>query len=349
MSLKILVTGGAGYIGSVTTRFLLNEGYQVVVLDNLSQGHRAAIPREADWVHADLASRDAVRAVFAAHPDLHAVMHFAAYTQVGESMFLPLKYLRDNVANACNLLEVMLEYGVKRFIFSSTANLFDLPSSLQGQPVNEESPIVPGSPYGEGKFFVERILHWLHRTHGLLYVSLRYFNAAGALPDCGEDHDPETNLIPLVLQVALGQRPSVTIFGDDYPTRDGTCVRDYIHVADLAQAHLLALKAIDNLGERSYNVGSGTGYTVKEVIETARRITRHPIPAVVGPRRAGDPAAIVASSERIRHELGWSPRYSDLETIIRSAWEWHRRRPHGYELKMSTALTDTPTSSSVPR
>ncbi|MDW8054731.1 MAG: UDP-glucose 4-epimerase GalE [Anaerolineae bacterium] len=328
---KVLVTGGAGYIGSVTVRLLLQAGYAVVVVDNLYQGHRAAVPTQATWAYADLADKDALRAVFAQHPDVDAVMHFAAYTLVGESIIKPLKYLRDNLVNACNLLEVMLERGIQRFILSSTANLFDLPPDQQHLPITEDFPIAPGSPYGESKFFVERALHWLHRTHSLKYVSLRYFNAAGALPNCGEDHEPETHLIPLVLQVALGQRPHITIFGDDYPTRDGTCVRDYIHVADLAQAHLLALEALDRLGARHYNLGNGTGYTVKEVIETARRVTGHPIPAVVGPRRPGDPAVLVASSERIRRELGWTPRYPDLESIIRSAWEWHRAHPCGYE------------------
>ncbi len=328
---KVLVTGGAGYIGSVAARLLLRAGYAVVVVDNLYQGHRAAVPPQAHWARVDLADKNALRAVFAQHPDVDAVMHFAAYTLVGESMAQPLKYLRDNLVNACNLLEVMLEHGVLRFILSSTANLFDLPPEHQDQPITEEFPIIPGSPYGESKFFVERVLHWLHRTHGLKYVSLRYFNAAGALPDCGEDHDPETHLIPLVLQVALGQRSHITIFGDDYPTRDGTCVRDYIHVADLAQAHILALEALDTLGARHYNLGNGTGYTVKEVIETARRITGHPIPAVIGPRRPGDPAVLVASSERIRRELGWAPQYPDLESIVRSAWEWHRAHPNGYE------------------
>jgi UDP-glucose 4-epimerase len=240
----------------------------------------------------------------------------------------PFLYLRDNVANAANLLEAAIAAGVRRFILSSTANLFDQPERI---PIAENERIVPGSPYGESKFFIERMLHWMARIYGMRYACLRYFNACGDTPNRGEDHDPETHLIPIVLQVALGQRPYVTIFGDDYPTRDGTCVRDYIHVLDLASAHILAMEALDRLGERRYNLGNGQGFTVREVIETARKVTGHPIPAVVGPRRPGDPAVLVASSETIRAELGWQPRFTDLESIIASAWEWHRTHPNGYD------------------
>lgn len=325
--MKILVTGGAGYIGSVTTAELIRTGHAVVVLDNLYQGHRDAVHPGAAFVEADLADPAAVARVFAAHPDIEGIMHFASYTLVGESMALPLKYLRDNLVNAANLLEAAVGAGVRRFILSSTANLFDDPARM---PIDEHERIVPGSPYGESKFFIERLLHWFERIHGLRHACLRYFNAAGDLPDVGEDHDPETHLIPLVLQVALGQRPHIAVFGDDYPTPDGTCVRDYIHVVDLAQAHILAMQALDRLGSRKYNLGNGQGFSVLEVIETARRVTGHPIPHVVAPRRAGDPAVLIASSDAIRAELGWAPRYPDLASIVESAWAWHRAHPHGY-------------------
>ncbi|MCE7937585.1 UDP-glucose 4-epimerase GalE [bacterium] len=325
--MKILVTGGAGYIGSVTTAELIRTGHAVVVLDNLYQGHRDAVHPGAAFVEADLADPAAVARVFAAHPDIEGIMHFASYTLVGESMALPLKYLRDNLVNAANLLEAAVGAGVRRFILSSTANLFDDPARM---PIDEHERIVPGSPYGESKFFIERLLHWFERIHGLRHACLRYFNAAGDLPDVGEDHDPETHLIPLVLQVALGQRPHIAVFGDDYPTPDGTCVRDYIHVVDLAQAHILAMQALDRLGSRKYNLGNGQGFSVLEVIETARRVTGQPIPHVVGPRRAGDPAVLIASSDAIRAELGWVPRYPDLASIVESAWAWHRAHPHGY-------------------
>jgi UDP-glucose 4-epimerase len=325
--MTILVTGGAGYIGSITTAELVQAGYRVVVFDNLYQGHAQAVHPDALFVEGDLADRVAVQQLFKQHPDIDGIMHFASYTLVGESMQQPLKYLRENLVNVSNLLEFAVLHGVKRFILSSTANLFDAPERM---PIDEQEHIVPGSPYGESKFFIERMLHWFERIYGLRYACLRYFNAAGDTPQRGEDHDPETHLIPLVLQVPLGQREHITVFGDDYPTRDGTCVRDYIHVVDLAQAHILAVQALDELGSRVYNLGNGQGFTVLEVIEAARRITGHPIPHVVGPRRAGDPAVLVASSERIRRELGWQPRYPTLDDIVGSAWEWHWNHPHGY-------------------
>jgi UDP-glucose 4-epimerase len=325
---KILVTGGAGYIGSITSAELLQAGHRVVIFDNLYQGHRAAVPPDADFIQGDLADPRAVTQIFTDHPDIDGIMHFASYTLVGESMQQPLKYLRDNVSNAINLLTAATEHGVQRFILSSTANLFDDP---QRMPIDEEERIVPGSPYGESKYMIERLLHWFHRIYGLRYACLRYFNAAGDTTERGEDHDPETHLIPLVLQVALDQREHITVFGDDYPTPDGTCVRDYIHIVDLAQAHILAMQALDDLGIRHYNLGNGTGFSVLQVIETARQITGHPIPHIIGPRRPGDPATLVASSERIRRELHWQPRYPSLEAIIGSAWEWHRAHPHGYE------------------
>ena len=326
--MKILVTGGAGYIGSVTTGELIRAGHEVVVLDNLYQGHRAAVHPQAVFVQGDLADPHCLQDLFAAHEGIDGIMHFASYTLVGESMALPLKYLRDNLVNAANLLEAATNAGVRRFILSSTANLFDDPERM---PIAEDERIVPGSPYGESKYFIERLLHWFGRIHGLRYACLRYFNACGDLPDVGEDHDPETHLIPLVLQVALGQREAITVFGDDYPTRDGTCVRDYIHVVDLAGAHILALEALDRLGNRQYNLGNGQGYTVMEVIEACRKVTGHPIPHIVGPRRAGDPATLVAGSDAIRRELGWQPRFPNLDDIVESAWEWHRAHPHGYK------------------
>ncbi len=323
--MKILVTGGAGYIGSVTVERLIAQQHEVIVLDNLLQGHRAAVHSDAVFVEADLADRSAVDGVLAGHRP-EAVMHFASRTLVGESVEQPFLYLGENIRNGLNLLESMVEHGVTRFILSSTANLFDDPRAI---PITEDERLIPGSPYGESKFILERMLHWLDRVRGLRYAALRYFNASGATPERGEDHDPETHLIPIVLQVALGQRERVTIFGEDYPTPDGTCVRDYIHVIDLAEAHILALEALDR-GSCVYNLGNGTGFSVKQIIETAREVTGHPIPADVGPRRAGDPAELVAGSERIRRELGWKPQYPDVRSIIETAWQWHSRHPHGY-------------------
>jgi UDP-glucose 4-epimerase len=323
--MKTLVTGGAGYIGSVVVEQLVADGESVVVFDNLSQGHRAAVHPRATFVEGDLRDRAAVDAVLTENRP-EAVMHFASHTLVGESMQRPFLYLGENVVGGLNLLESMIEQGVRRFILSSTANLFDAPERM---PIDEQERIVPGSPYGESKHILERMLHWLDRIHGLRYASLRYFNAAGATAERGEDHHPELHLIPIVLQVALGQRENVTIFGDDYSTPDGTCVRDYIHVVDLAQAHVLALRSLDG-GSQTYNLGNGQGFSVREVIETTGRITGHPIPAKVGPRRAGDPATLVAASDKIRRELGWQPRYPRLEEIIETAWNWHRAHPHGY-------------------
>jgi UDP-glucose 4-epimerase len=323
--MNILVTGGAGYIGSVIVEQLIAAGESVVVFDNLSQGHRGAVHPSALFVEGDLANRAAIDAALSQHrPD--AVMHFASRTLVGESMQKPFLYLGDNVTTGLNLLQSIVEHGVKRMILSSTANLFDQPERM---PIDESERIVPGSPYGESKFILERMLHWLDRIYGARFACLRYFNAAGATSVRGEDHDPELHLIPLVLQVALGKREKVSIFGDDYPTRDGTCVRDYIHVIDLAQAHILALGALDR-GSRFYNLGNGEGFTVKEVIDTAREITGRAIRADVGPRRAGDPAVLVAASDKIRRELSWVPRFPHVREIIESAWRWHRANPDGY-------------------
>ncbi len=323
--MKVLVTGGAGYIGSVVAEQLLAAGEEVVVFDNLSQGHRAAIPPEAIFVQGDLADFDAVEALFRAQRP-EAVMHFASNTLVGESMALPFKYLGDNVTNGLNLLQNAVTYGAQRFILSSTANLFDDPQRI---PIAETERIVPGSPYGESKHLLERILYWLDRVYGLRYATLRYFNAAGATAQRGEDHHPETHLIPLTLQVALGQRESIKVFGDDYPTPDGTCIRDYIHVSDLAQAHILALYALDK-GSRRYNLGNGLGFSVMEVIQACRDVTGHPIPAEIVGRRAGDPAVLIAASDVLRAELGWEPHYPGIHQIVETAWAWHKTHPHGY-------------------
>lgn len=323
--MKILVTGGAGYIGSVSAEVLLARGHQVVVFDNLSQGHRSAVPEGVEFVQGDLADCSEIRTALATHaPD--AVMHFAARSLVGELVAQPFLYLRDNVVAGLNLLEACVESGIDRFILSSTANLY---GAGEAALIDETASIRPGSPYGESKWSLERALFWLAETRGLRFASLRYFNAAGASASHGEHHCPETHLIPLVLQVAMGQRETITVFGDDYDTPDGTCIRDYIHVLDLAEAHVLALEALDQ-GSRTYNLGNGSGFSVLEVIETAREITGADIPTVIGPRRAGDPARLVASSDRIRKELGWQPRYPDLRQIIESAWLWHRRYPNGY-------------------
>jgi UDP-glucose 4-epimerase len=323
--MKVLVTGGAGYIGSITSEVLLNRGHDVVVFDNLSQGHRAAVPAAAKWVEGDLSAPQEIRDAIEHHrPD--AVMHFAARSLVGESMDKPFFYLRDNVVNGLNLLEACVAGGVERFILSSTANLFGAPTSAV---IDEQTPIAPGSPYGESKWALERALNWLSQTKGLRFASLRYFNAAGASEMRGEHHTPETHLIPLVLQVAAGQRDHITIFGDDYDTPDGTCIRDYIHVLDLAEAHVLALQALEQ-GNRVYNLGNGEGFSVRQVIETARAVTGEAIPEQMGQRRAGDPARLVASSDRIRQELGWVPQYPGLEQIIDSAWRWHQHHVDGY-------------------
>ncbi|MBK8051417.1 MAG: UDP-glucose 4-epimerase GalE [Anaerolineales bacterium] len=323
--MKVLVTGGAGYIGSIATEQLIESGEEVVVFDNLYQGHKAAVHPKAAFVKGDLADRKAIDAVLAEHkPD--AIMHFASHTLVGESMQKPFLYLGENVTNGLNLLQSAVEHGVLKFILSSTANLFDQPERM---PIDESERIIPGSPYGESKAILERMLYWLDRTAGMRYACLRYFNAAGASKTRGEHHDPETHIIPLVLEVALGQRKDFAIFGDDYPTPDGTCVRDYIHVIDLAQAHILALKALDQ-GSRTYNLGNGRGFSIKELIDVAREITGHAIPTRVVGRRPGDPATLIASSDKIRRELGWEPKYPDLYTIMDTAWKWHQLRPEGY-------------------
>ena len=319
----ILVVGGAGYIGAHMVRDLLDRGQAVVTLDNLSTGHRDLVPG-GDFIQGDLGDRALLDRVFSQY-SIQAVMHFAANSLVGESVADPLKYFRNNVSNTVTLLQAMIDHGVKAFIFSSSAATYGEPETT---PILEDFPLKPTNPYGATKVMVERILADCDRAHGLKYISLRYFNAAGAHESglLGERHDPETHLIPLVLKTALGKRDHITIFGTDYPTPDGTCLRDYIHVRDLAQAHLLALEALQAGRDSAvYNLGNNKGYSVREVIETAGLVTGRPIPVVEGDRRPGDPAVLVAGSEKIKAELGWSPRFADLETIIRSAWVWHGR------------------------
>ncbi|MDO4550874.1 MAG: UDP-glucose 4-epimerase GalE [Planctomycetia bacterium] len=326
--MKVLVTGGAGYIGSVVVEKLVAANYDVVVFDNLSQGHRAAVHPKAVLVEGDLSDPEVIDETLEKYEPA-AVMHFASYTLVGESVEKPFLYLRENVNNAGNLLECMMNHGIHYFILSSTANLFDEPEKM---PISEREKIVPGSPYGESKAMIERMLYWLDRYHGFRYAALRYFNAAGATESYGEAHHPECHLIPLVLQVAQGKREKIKIFGDDYNTPDGTCVRDYIHVADLAQAHILALESLVKKGKScKYNLGNGQGYSVKQVIETARKITGHAIPAEVVARRGGDPDVLVACSDAIRKDLNWKPEFPELEKIIESAWKWHQAHPSGYQ------------------
>lgn len=325
--MRVLVTGGAGYIGSVVTSELVRAGKEVVVYDNLGHGHREAVVEGAKFVQGELADGKHIHAVLKEHR-IEAVMHFAASIEAGESMKVPEQFFRNNTASTLNLLEAMLDLKIHKLVFSSTAALYGNPEST---PILETSRLLPTSAYGESKLLVERMLDWFHRIHGFRYASLRYFNAAGATEQLGESHHPETHLIPLILQVAQGKRQSISIFGTDYPTKDGTCVRDYIHVLDLASAHISALDALDKHSQLICNLGNGVGFTVREVIEVARKVTGHPIPAVESPRREGDPAILIASSEKAKRELGWVPKYAALEAIIGSAWDWHQRFPNGYE------------------
>jgi UDP-glucose 4-epimerase len=325
--MKILVTGGAGYIGSVVTEELLNDGHEAVVYDSLYKGHRGAVDPRAKFVQADLTDSETLREVLNLN-QIEAVIHLAGDSLVGESVEQPAKYYRNNVVAGLNLLDAMHDCNLQKLVFSSTAATYGEPGK---QPITETDPTNPTNPYGETKLAFERALSWYEQAYGMRYASLRYFNAAGATERCGELHNPETHLIPMVLQVAAGIRPSVAIYGTDYPTRDGTCVRDYVHVVDLARAHLLALQILD---ERSaiYNLGcGGEGYSVQEVIDTARAVTCRDIPASAAPRRAGDPAQLIASSAKIRSELGWQPKFEDLRVIIQSAWNWLVAHPKGYE------------------
>jgi UDP-glucose 4-epimerase len=326
MADRVLVTGGAGYIGSVVTAQLLKQGFDVIVFDNLSNGHKAAVPSGAELVVADTSDRVALNQVFHSQR-VDAVMHFAASIEAGESMQVPGKYFRNNTANSLMLLEAVIEHKVPRFVFSSTAALFGTPDRV---PIEETDALHPTNAYGESKLLVEQMLAWFHRIHGLRYASLRYFNAAGAAGTQGEDHQPESHLIPLILQVALGKREHIAIYGTDYPTPDGTCVRDYVHVSDLASAHLLVLEALRRNDKLIFNLGNGRGFSVREVIEVVRQVTGHPIPVREAARRPGDPAILVASSDKIKRDLRWEPQFSSLEAIVRSAWEWRRARPQGY-------------------
>ena len=320
------MTGGAGYIGSVVAEELLSDGHEVVVFDNLYKGHRGAVVDGAQFVEGDLADGARVREALKGQ-GTEAVIHMAADSLVGESVSDPAKYYRNNVVAGLTLLDAMLECGVKRLVFSSTAAVYGEPEK---QPVEETDALQPTNPYGETKLVFERALRWYEGAHAMRHASLRYFNAAGATERCGEVHSPETHLIPIVLQAAAGRRTHVEVYGEDYPTRDGTCVRDYIHVIDLARAHVAALSI---LGERSavYNLGcGGEGYSVKQVIDSAREVTGRPIDVRTGARRPGDPAVLVASSDKIRRELGWAPRLQDLRAIIESAWKWMQTHPEGY-------------------
>lgn len=321
--MKILVTGGAGYIGSICVEELLHRGHEVAVLDNLTEGHRAAVDPRATFYHADLADRVAVGlAVGEFGPD--AVMHFAANALVGESMTNPSKYFRNNVSSGLNLLDAMVEHGVKRFVFSSTCATFGIPERM---PIEETLPQRPINPYGESKLIFEKILRWYDEIHGLRFTALRYFNAAGASEKFGEDHRIETHLIPNILKVALGQQEAVEVYGTDYETPDGTCIRDYIHILDLADAHI---RALDRTESGFFNLGTGGGTSVREVIDCCRKVTGREITVRDKPRRAGDPPRLVAGSEKIRRDLGWEPRFENIEAIVQSAWDWHLRNPDGY-------------------
>ena len=330
--MKVLVTGGAGYIGGTVAGLLASQGHETVVFDNLSHSHRGLVPPGVEFIEGDLADRRLLEKIFTSANDrgnpFNGVLHFAALIEAGESMVHPEWYFRNNTASTLALLEAMLATGPRRLVFSSTAAVYGEPERV---PIDENASLHPTNAYGESKLLVEHMLRWMNQIHGLRYASLRYFNVAGA-PEGpggitrGESHEPESHLIPLVLDVALGRRASIRIYGEDYPTPDGTCVRDYIHVSDLADAHLLALEKLETESRLIYNLGNGFGFSVREVIDSARRVTGRPIAAEVHPRRPGDPAVLVASSERAIRELGWKPRYIQLDDIVRTAWEWHQKR-----------------------
>ena len=330
--MKILVTGGAGYIGGTVAGALLGKGHHPVIFDNLSHGRRDLLPPGVEFVEGELADGREIENLFSSAKKqgqpFDGVLHFAALIEAGESMVSPEKFFRNNTASTLTLLEAMLAEGPRRLVFSSTAAVYGEPEAV---PIPETARLLPTNAYGESKLLVEHMLGWLNRIHGLRYASLRYFNVAGAPegPDGvtrGEAHEPESHLIPLILDVALGRRKSIRIYGEDYPTPDGTCIRDYVHVSDLADAHMLALGALEKNDRLIFNLGNGEGFSVRQVIESARRVTGHPIPAEIHPRRAGDPAVLVASSEKAIRELGWTPRYTQLDDILRSAWIWHQKR-----------------------
>jgi UDP-glucose 4-epimerase len=326
--MAILVTGGAGYIGSHTVAELLDRNEEVIIVDNLQQGHQAAVIG-GKFYKGDIRDNEFLDKVFAEN-EIESVIHFAANSLVGESMINPGKYYHNNVYGALNLLEKMKVCGVKKIVFSSTAATYGEPESI---PILEDDRTFPTNTYGETKLAMEKMMKWFDIAHGVKFIALRYFNAAGAHENglIGEDHSPETHLVPVILQVPLGQREHVSIYGDDYSTQDGTCVRDYLHVSDLADAHILALESLRNGSESNiYNLGSGKGFSVKEMIEMARKVTGHPIPAIVQERRAGDPAILIASSDKIKQQLGWNPKRDNLDMIIRTAWNWHQNHPNGY-------------------
>ena len=325
--MNIFVLGGAGYIGSATAEALLKAGHSVTVYDSLVTGHRQAVPKGTSFIHASLEDSHALAESLTSER-FDAIIHFAAFIEAGESMKKPGRFFQNNLVNSLHLIETAVKAGVKRFVLSSTAAVY----RSSEEPLTEDSPLEPTNVYGHTKLVIEQVLDWYRQIDGLHFAALRYFNACGALPGRGEAHQPESHLIPLVLRVPLGQRQNVSIYGTDYPTPDGTCIRDYIHIADLVSAHLLALEALGERNRLVYNIGNGSGYSVREVIEAARAVTGHPIPAIESPRRPGDPARLVASSEKIRSELGWEPQHPDLKDIIASAWEWHKTHPKGYEV-----------------
>lgn len=324
--MNILVTGAAGYIGSVVTERLLAAGYHVIALDNLQQGHRQAVAPEAHFIGADLGDTAILDDIFATSR-IGGVMHFAADSIVSRSMADPRRYFHNNIVCSLSLLDTMVEYNVNNLVFSSSAAAYGMPESI---PITENAPLEPVNPYGESKVMFEKILKWYGAAYGLNSISLRYFNAAGATSAHGEHHDPETHLIPNVLKVALGKAPQVPVFGADYETEDGTCVRDYVHVVDIADAHLKALSGLDGAGVRAYNLGSERGYSVLEVVRTVEKVTGIDIPIILEPPRAGDPPTLVASSELARQEMGWSLHHPELEDIIESAWQWQSKFPEGY-------------------
>ncbi len=324
--MRVLVTGGAGYIGSVVADHLLRAGHTVTVLDNLIMGWREAVPAQAEFVQADIGDEVALEQLFSTH-SFDAVMHFAALIEAGESVKVPEQYFDNNSLRSLTLLRAMLKHKVLRLVFSSTAAVYGEPQSV---PIPEDHPLSPTNAYGESKLIVEQMLAWFQRAHGFRYASLRYFNAAGAISARGEAHRSESHLIPLILQVPLGQREFISIYGTDYPTKDGTCIRDFIHLDDLAAAHLLALQGLEDHEQLICNLGSGEGFSVRQIVDLAREVTGHEIPVREMPRRAGDPAVLIASSDKIRQVLGWNPEYSDIESIITSAWQWHKSHPRGY-------------------
>lgn len=327
--MTILVLGGAGYIGSHTVYELIDRGEDVVIIDNLETGYEKAVHPKARFYKGDIRDRSFLDSVFEKEK-IDAVIHFAANSLVGESMSVPLKYYDNNLCGTKVLLDAMVAHGIDKIVFSSTAAAYGEPERV---PILETDKTEPTNPYGETKLSMEKMFKWVGRAHGMRFVSLRYFNACGAhiSGEIGEAHDPESHLIPLILQVPNGQREAISIFGDDYDTKDGTCVRDYIHVTDLAQAHILAVDYLSRGGESNiFNLGNGVGFTVKEVVETAREVTGHPIPAVNEPRRGGDPAQLIASSDKAKEVLGWKPEHADLKEIIATAWKWHKNHPNGY-------------------